>query len=313
MNPFGLPDRQLAAFARPVLEYLPAGYDAEDAAHAEIEDIASLSALASPDVVAARITRLGLNVSTENMTERLLESSDERTVVSGLRYRNLDPTFPFVAVKTTARVNDLEAVDALAAQVTEAYCGAGVRGFTFWEQPGLDLSPAECWATVMAGSLSVATRADERDLTALLTISWPEAATELFADYQHEHQAWRSEAPELASFVSESDQEGLQVAADQGLLMSLRDDHGFAGLAAATISPLFGRRAVCMLDMFLTERLRGKGLAPAVESSLLAGQRSGVDTVWGQIHARNRPSLRTAHKLGRRPVQQEYFVSLSAH
>lgn len=72
-------------------------------------------------------------------------------------------------------------------------------------------------------------------------ISWPEAAAEVFADYQHEHQAWRSEARELASFVSEADQEGLQEAADEGLLMSLRDDHGFAGLAAATISPLFGQ------------------------------------------------------------------------
>ncbi len=311
MNPFELPDHQLAAFARPVLEYLPAGYHAEDAARAEIDDIGSLSALASPDVVAARIARLGLNVSPRAMTERLFEASDERSTVSGLRYRNLDPTFPFVAVKTTARVNDVEAVDALAAQVTEAYSGVGVRGFTFWEQPGLDLPVAECWATVMAGSISAAA-ADERDLPALLTISWPASVTEVIADYQHEHQAWRSDNPGLASFVSESDPEELQEAADQGLLMSLRDDQGFAGLVAATISPIFGRRAVCMLEIILTERLRGKGLASAVESSFLAGQRSGADTVWGQIHAENLPSLRTAHKLRRRPVQQEYFVPLSA-
>ena len=209
-------------------------------------------------------------------------------------------------------MNDAEAVDALAAQVTEAYRGVGVRGFTFWEQPGLDLSPTENWATVMAGSLSAAAGADERDLTGVLTISWPEAAAEVFTEYQREHQAWRSGAPELDPFVSESDQAGLQEAADQGLLMSLRDDHGFAGLVAATISPLFGRPALCMLDVLLTERLRGKGLAPTVQSSFLAGQRSGLDTVWGHIHARNLPSLRTAQKLGRRPAQQEYFVGLPA-
>lgn len=310
MNPFGLPARHLSAFAHPVLDYLPAGYDAEDAAQAEIDGVGSLAALASPDVVAARIGRLGVDVSTWDMTERLLQASGERTVVTGLRYLNLDPAFPVVAVKTTARVNDAEAVDTLAAQVTEAYRGVGVRGFTFWEQPGLNLSPAQNWATVTAGSLSAAARADERDLAGALTISWPEAASEVFADYQHGHQAWRSDAPELDPFVSESGQEGLQEAADQGLLMALRDDHGFAGLAAATIAPLFGRRAVCMLDVFLTERLRGKGLASAVQSSFLAGQRSGADTVWGHIHARNLPSLRTAQKLGRRPVQQEYFVSL---
>ncbi|SDL98964.1 hypothetical protein SAMN04487916_12046 [Arthrobacter sp. ov407] len=313
MNPFGLPAHQLAAFARPVLQYLPAGYEADDAAQAEIDDVGSLAALASPDVVAARIGRLGVSVSAWDMTERLLEASDDRTVVSGLRYLNLDPAFPFVAVKTTARVNDAEAVDALAAQVAEAYRGVRVRGFTFWEQPGLKLSSAENWATVMAGSVDMAARADGRDLTGTLTISWPVAATDVFADYQREHQAWRADAPELSSFVSESGQEGLQEAADQGLLMSLRDDLGFAGLAAATMSPLFGRRAVCMLDVFLTERLRGRGLAPAMQSVFLAGQRSGADTVWGHIHAENLPSLRTAQKLGRRPVQQEYFVSLSAY
>jgi hypothetical protein len=54
-------------------------------------------------------------------------------------------------------------------------------------------------------------------------------------------------------------------------------------------------------------------LAATVQSSFLAGQRSGADTVWGHIHAENQCSLRTAQKLGRRAVQQEYFVSLSAH
>ncbi|MEC5182283.1 GNAT family N-acetyltransferase [Arthrobacter sp. CG_A4] len=237
----------------------------------------------------------------------------DRTVISDLRYLNLDPAFPFVAVKTTARVNSAAAVAALAAQVAEAYRGVRVRGFTFWEQPGLQLPSTENWATVMAGSVEVAVRADERDLTGTLRISWPVAATDVYADYQLGHQAWRSDAPELASFVSESGQEGLQEAADQGLLMSLRDDRGFAGLAAATMSPLFGRRAVCMLDLFLTDRWRGRGLAPAMQSAFLAGQNSGADTVWGHIHAGNMPSLRTAQKLGRRPVQQEYFISLSAY
>lgn len=313
MNPFGLPDHQLAAFARPVLEYLPVGFDAAEAEQAEIDEVESLAALASPNVVAARIARLDVNVSAENMTERLLETSDERTVVSGLRYRNLDPDFPFVAVKTTARVNGGPAVDALAAQVSEAYRGVGLRGFTFWEQPDLDQLGAERWATCMAGSLSAATRADERALPGFLAISWPEAATEVLPDYQDEHRAWRSDAPELDPFVSESAPEVLQEAADRGLLMSLRDDQGFAGLAAATISPVFGRRALCMVDIFLTKRLRGRGLAAALQASFLAGQRSGADTVWGHIHAKNQSSMRTAQKLNRRAVQQEYFVSLSAH
>ena len=312
MNPFGLSSRQLAAFARPVLGYLPTGYNAEDAAQAEIDDVGSLAALSAPDVVAARIGRLGVGVSARDMTERLLVAADDGPVISGLRFRNLDPTFPFVAVKSSVRVNDAAAVDVLAARVAETYRGAGVRGFTFWEQPGLDLPATENWATVMAGPLGAAAKAGGREGTGALTASWPDTAGEVFADYRREHQAWRSDAPGLAPFVSESDPQGLQEAADQGLLMSLRDSQGFAGLVAATVSPLFGRSALCMLDIFLAHRLRGKGLAPAVQSMFLAGQRSGADTVWGHIHAANLPSLRTAVRLGRRPVQQEYFVSLPA-
>jgi hypothetical protein len=254
-----------------------------------------------------------VSVSAEKMAERLLEDSEGRTVISGLRYRNLDPEFPFVAVKTTTRVNDVKALDALAGQVATAYRGVGVRGFTFSEQPGLELPHTESWATVVAGSLSRAAAAGRQDLDGSLQLSWPEAATEVFTDYQDEHHRWRTESPELAPFVPASDEEELQDAADQGLLMVLRDSDGFAGVAAATISPLFGRRAVYMMEMFLAQRLRGKGLASKVESAFLGGQPSGADTVWGHIYAGNLPSLCTAQKLERRAVQQEYFVSLAAY
>ena len=64
MSPFGLPDHRLSAFARPVLGYLPVGFNAGDAAKAEIGDVGSRAALSTPDVVAARIARLGVNAST---------------------------------------------------------------------------------------------------------------------------------------------------------------------------------------------------------------------------------------------------------
>ena len=56
-----------------MLEYLPAGFNAEDATQAEIDDVGSLAALASPDVAAARIDRMAVNASTWDMTERLLK------------------------------------------------------------------------------------------------------------------------------------------------------------------------------------------------------------------------------------------------
>lgn len=317
MNPFGLSNDQLSAFSRPVLEYLPAGFDAEAVTRAEVEEVESLFALASLEVVEARIARMKLTGDTAtltgHLTERLLETGQDRITISGLRYRNLDPGFPFVAIKTTARIDAAEAVEALAARVTEAYRGAGVRGFTFWEEPGLHAGGrVETWATVVAGSLPTAAQGHEAGAVGDTRISWPDTAADVFGEYQREHHAWRSAFPDLAPFVPESDEDELEEAANEGRLMVLEDDHGFAGLAAATSSTLFGRPSIYMIEMFLAKHVRGQGLAPVVESLFLAGQRSDVDTVWGHIHAQNVPSLRTAEKLRREAVQQEYFVDLTA-
>ncbi|MCB5273512.1 hypothetical protein BJG92_01034 [Arthrobacter sp. SO5] len=72
MNPFGLTKQQLAAFADPLLEYLPASLDPAAVAGSEMDDVGSLAELTGPGVVAERIRRLGVDVPVEAMTERLL-------------------------------------------------------------------------------------------------------------------------------------------------------------------------------------------------------------------------------------------------
>jgi len=67
-----------------------------------------------------------------------------------------------------------------------------------------------------------------------------------------------------------------------------------------------------MIELFLTKRLRGRGLAKVLESQFLAKLKSDFEIVWGHIHRENVASMKTALSLGRIPLQQEYFFSLSA-
>lgn len=309
MTAFDLGEDELAAFTRPVLDYLPAGFDPECAAQAEIADVDARYELAAQDVAAARVDRIGAPVSEADMCERLLEFGDGRLGIAGLRYRNLDPDFAFIDLKLSFRVQDPATLTSLAAAVSSEYGHLKPRGFTFHEEPGLGFAQADLWTTIMSGSIAAAAK-QVGPFPSGLDISWPSTAADTHPEYQHEHAAWRKATHLLAPYVRESSQKTFQESAAAGLLMVLHDDHGFAGLVAGRIDGILGQSGLCMVDLFLTERMRGNALAPVLQAAFLAGQESNVETVWGHIHARNLPSLKTAHRLGRRPVQQEYFVGL---
>jgi hypothetical protein len=53
-------------------------------------------------------------------------------------------------------------------------------------------------------------------------------------------------------------------------------------------------------------------LAKVLESQFLAKLKDDFEIVWGHIHRENVASMKTALGLGRVPLQQEYFFSLSS-
>ena len=62
-------------------------------------------------------------------------------------------------------------------------------------------------------------------------------------------------------------------------MLSVSDDQGWAGLIAGKSSPLFGREAVYLIELFLTKRLRGRGLAKILESQFLFKLRHDFEIV----------------------------------
>ncbi|MCB5273511.1 hypothetical protein BJG92_01033 [Arthrobacter sp. SO5] len=225
-----------------------------------------------------------------------------------MRYLNLDPASPFVALKANFRVNRPATVRLLKAQVLKTYGESMPLGFTFWEQPGLNLGQTEDWSLIVAGSTDVR-RVGVPDG---LEVHWPSTVDDFFADFGAEHGHWTASSPRLSRFVQVQSRDDLEQAARLGRLMIIRDAAGFAGLAAGRSEQLFGQPGLCLIELFLAERVRSRGWGKVLESQFIARHHPDFGTVWGHIHAGNCPSLHTALSLGRTPLQQEYFVGLSA-
>lgn len=308
MKPFGLSKTQLRSFHEPVLEYLPEFFDPQAVQDAEYEDLESLAQLSVASVVAERIEKLGVKLSVDQMSEKLLFNDGKKAVVSGLRFRNLDLRFPFVALKANFRINDQETARVLKQLVMKTYGEANPQGFTFMEQPGLEIGQTESWSVVVGGP----TETKIIEAPARLELKWESTPEAYYPTLEQEHRAWSLENPRLAKFVRLESFRDLETAGSKGHLLSVYDEQGWGGVIAGISSPLFGREALYMIEIFLAKRLRGRGLAKMLESQFLLKLKSDFEIVWGHIHRANEASLKTALSLGRVPLQQEYFFSLSA-
>jgi hypothetical protein len=308
VKPFGLSKTQLRSFHEPVLEYLPAFFDPQAVSDSEYEDLESLAQLATESVVAERIQKLGVALPPDQMTERLLFNDGTRAVVSGFRFLNLDLRFPFVALKANFRINEPETARILKALVMKTYGEADPQGYTLWEQPGLDFGQTENWGVVVGGS----TETVVIDSPARFEFRWETTPESFFAILEREHRQWSSESPGLAKFTRLESFRDLETAGSKGLMLSVYDDQGWAGVIAGRSSPLYGREALYLNELFLTKRLRGRGLAKVLQSQFLLKLKSDFEIVWGHINRSNEASMKTALSLGRVPLQQEYYFTLDS-
>lgn len=308
MKTFGLSKTQLRSFHEPVLEYLPEFFDPKAVSDSEYEDLESLAQLADSGVVAERIEKLGVSLPPDQMTERLLFNDTKKAVVSGLRFLNLDLKFPFVALKANFRTHDAETTRILKSMVMKNYGEADPRGFTIWEQPGLEFGQTENWNVVIGGS----TETTVIDLPSRFELRWETTPELFFTAFETEYRLWSLENTGLAKFVRLESFRDLETAGAKGLLLSVYDEQGWAGVIAGKNSPLFGRDALYLNEIFLTKRLRGRGLSKVLQSQFLLKLKADDKIVWGHINRANEAAMKTALSLGRVPLQQEYFFTLES-
>lgn len=106
--------------------------------------------------------------------------------------------------------------------------------------------------------------------------------------------------------------EELERAAADGVLVGATGPDGWAGVAACLPGHVDRWSGQVVLELFVAERSRRKGLAPALQRALIDRLDPDV-TLLGTIHHANTPSLATALRCGRQIVASYWWVPLQAN
>ena len=302
---FKLTAAQIAGFADCRAAYLPSEIGAGPAFRPAVEQhVAALVRLTEPEVCASRRAHFKAELSADAFRERVLMQDGARVVVGGIRFRNLDPGFPFVEVNANFDLFAPDATVQLAQAAWQQFGAFEPQGILATGPPRVGLPDAvEPWAHTLAGPTWTHRQFPLRDG---LICSFP-SSVDFYDPYRRAYADWQASSPRLRRFVRTESRKDLEASAAEGLLASFADAQGWCGVVAASEEAFYGTPALYIFEIFLVERWRGKGAAAGIDAALLARIAARSSLVWERIHAENTPSLRVALERGRAILETEYF------
>jgi hypothetical protein len=302
---FELTEAQIEKFAAHKASYLPKQIRTSRTFLPAIrEHVRSLSELAEPRVCARRQEFIESELDVDEFRERVLLQDGAKVIVGGVRFKNLDPKFPFVEVNANFDLFEQTLMEDAASIAGQQFGKFAPKGILVVGAPDVAVSTAiERWSHTVCGPSTSTCKAP---LPIGLTCSFP-AGVDFYEEYRAAYAAWQATLPRLGGYVSPESRSDLEASAAGGLLASLADATGWCGAAAAREEALYGTQALYILEIFLVERWRGKGAAKAIDAALVASAASSYSIVWEHIHSENWPSLRLAFSQGRSVLETEYF------
>lgn len=251
---------------------------------------------------------------------RRLELPDGGWAETGIRYRSLDVTRPFVDVIATTADPTPDGLAAVAAAVTPAYADlhplclrvdapdapALVEQLTADPRFGPRCVVDMHVVAAPVDTLRVHARATAYDSVTVR----PGAPEPLALRVAEIYAELATQEPELARWARPEDLDSLTECADEGLLFEVLVDGAPAGVVAGLRYDAHAMAGFSVQELCLDRAHRGRRLAPAAVQRLLEELPADPgDVLWGTIHPANTPSLRNALSIGRALVGGFVFVT----
>jgi L-amino acid N-acyltransferase YncA len=251
---------------------------------------------------------------------RRLELASDGWAVTGIRFRALDVTRPFVDVVATTAPPTADGLAAVAAAAEREY-----RPFAPLCLRVAAPSPADLLAeladddrfestssidmSLLAGLVSDLRERPRASSFAVVALrpGEPEPLAERVAAVYAER---TGSEPAQAMWATPEDVESLGECAEEGLLFEVLVHGEPAGVVAAMREDAHGLAGFEVEEICLDAAHRGRRLAPATLQRLVdeLPARPG-DVLWGTIHPDNQPSLRNALSIGRQVVGGYLWVT----
>jgi len=261
---------------------------------------------------------------------RRLDLGGGQWCVTGIRFRGMDVSKPFVDVVATSLPPDAASLEFLCARVVPVYEEFSPKAVRV-DVPDPDALVgqvlAQGWGAevdqyVVAGPVrgvrgrqaaavatDIADIADAADGAAVtgdvadrvaLVAGTPEA---LYPEVVRCYERIEAGRPDLPAWARPSTREELTECAEEGLLFEVRIDDDPAGVVAARRDDDFGMTGFVVQEIVLRPEFLGRRWGRTVLTHLAEALPAREDDVlWGTIHADNTPSLRNATSVGREIV-----------
>jgi len=135
-----------------------------------------------------------------------------------------------------------------------------------------------------------------------------EPEEDFYRSYCEDYWAFHQNAPELKDKVTILEEDDFSSSLSLGLTKEIYLGGERVGLVSAERNPFLGHDGLYFIDLVLSEKWKGRGLAKAIQRRFISDECQGDEFVWGTIDNDNVPSYKTAVKNLRSPLAYEYFV-----
>lgn len=257
-----------------------------------------------------------LKAAPEDFCERVFEIKSLGLVLAGIRWVGGNPSKPFVSVWPDFPVASYHELRQLVQIAEHRFAVFAPGAVSLWLRPDSPLAadlgqknpPNRRYIVGRIERIKLQNQPDHYDAVDLIK---PDR-DEYFDWYVDLYKEFHAVRPDLKDWVTVSDKRHLEDCRKAGLLFFVRVDGYQAGLIAGHPWPLLGQAGLYFSELMLKADFRGKGLAPAIQRKFIDNLSEGYEVVWGTIDAQNITSTKTALRVGRHSIREEFFIKIGA-
>lgn len=129
--------------------------------------------------------------------------------------------------------------------------------------------------------------------------------------YKNTYSEFHLDNPHYRDLIPVNTKEEMDESLSEGLLYWAKVDGEKMGLIGGVSSDLLGANGLYMNEVLLAKKFRGQGYAPIIQRLFIEQQKKrNFDLVWGTIDAQNKPSTKSALRVGRKSIREELLFPI---
>lgn len=279
-----------------------------------VDDFDRLCSLNRATTVSRRLEHFRISGAEPNDYCERIFTVIQGNVLAGIRWAGGNPSKPFVNIWPDFAISSQRDIENLVELATKEFAVFSPKEISFWLNPETPVARQLRKQNTprlryIVGPVDSVRKLERPNKYSRVTLIRPDC-DEYYSWYEESYREFHKVHGDLKDWVPLNDKEEMEECRKCGLLFYVHIDGFKAGLIAGNAQSLMGLPGVYFTEIMLTAGYKGQGLAPAVQRKFIDGLSDEYVVVWGTIDAKNVASSKTAMKVGRRSIREEFFIDL---